>query len=123
LSKVAQQCVTAHKESGIQQGGSFASIQLDVSDKQQIASLWSKVPQGLRNIDILGMSPKVIIPLEYNFSIFCVVNNAGFVKGMDHVGSIDESDVEAMFATNVFGLISITQLLVKGGSYPLRLHD
>jgi len=46
---------------------------------------------------------------------FQAVNNAGFVKGMEHVGSINESDVEAMFATNVLGLISITQLLVKGG--------
>lgn len=51
----------------------------------------------------------------YYYSTFCTVNNAGFVKGMEHVGSIDESDVEAMFATNVLGLISITQLLVKGG--------
>lgn len=94
LSKVADQCVTAHKESGINQGGKFASIQLDVSDKQQIASLWSRVPQDLRDVDIL-------------------VNNAGFVKGVEHVGSINETDIEAMFATNVLGLISITQLLVK----------
>ncbi|KIM49136.1 hypothetical protein M413DRAFT_438301 [Hebeloma cylindrosporum] len=94
LSKVADQCIAAHKESGITQGGKFASIQLDVSDKQQIASLWTRVPQDLRHVDIL-------------------VNNAGFVKGMEHVGSIDESDVEAMFSTNVIGLISITQLLVK----------
>jgi len=94
LSKVSDACVAAHKEAGLQQGGKFAPVQLDVSDKQQVASLWNKVPQDLRNVDIL-------------------VNNAGFVLGVEHVGDISDKDIEAMFATNVFGLISITQLLVK----------
>jgi hypothetical protein len=30
-------------------------VQLDVSDKAQVASLWSKVPQKLHNVDILGL--------------------------------------------------------------------
>ncbi|KAH9484320.1 NADP-dependent 3-hydroxy acid dehydrogenase [Psilocybe cubensis] len=94
LAKVAEQCVAAHKESGLQQGGKFASVQLDVSDKKQIADLWTKVPQELRDVDIL-------------------VNNAGFVKGLEHVGDINEQEVEEMFATNVLGLISMTQLLVR----------
>lgn len=42
------------------------------------------------------------------------VNNAGFVLGVERVGDISEADIDAMFATNVFGLISITQLLIKG---------
>ena len=33
---------------------------------------------------------------------------------MEHVGDISESDIEGMFATNVLGLIAMTQLLVKG---------
>ncbi|KAF8959068.1 hypothetical protein BDZ97DRAFT_1906318 [Flammula alnicola] len=94
LSKVSEACVAAHKESGLQQGGKFASVQLDVSDKAQVASLWTKVPQDLRDVDIL-------------------VNNAGYVKGVEHVGDIKDSDIEGMFATNVLGLISITQLLVR----------
>jgi 3-hydroxy acid dehydrogenase/malonic semialdehyde reductase len=94
LAKVNDECVAAHKESGLQQGGKFAAVQLDVSDKKQIADLWTKVPQELRNVDIL-------------------VNNAGYVKGMEHVGDISESDIEGMFATNVLGLIAMTQLLVK----------
>lgn len=44
----------------------------------------------------------------------CTVNNAGFVKGMEHVGAISEEDIDAMFATNVIGLIAMTQLLVRG---------
>lgn len=43
-----------------------------------------------------------------------VVNNAGYVLGVEHVGDIKDEDVEGMFATNVLGLISMTQLLIKG---------
>jgi NADP-dependent 3-hydroxy acid dehydrogenase YdfG len=42
------------------------------------------------------------------------VNNAGYVLGVEHVGNIAEADIEGMFATNVLGLIAMTQLLVKG---------
>uniref|UniRef100_A0A0W0F916 NAD(P)-binding protein n=1 Tax=Moniliophthora roreri TaxID=221103 RepID=A0A0W0F916_MONRR len=94
LKKVAEQCVAAHKESGLNVGGKFATVQLDVSDKAQVAGLWDKIPQDLRDVDIL-------------------VNNAGFVLGVEHAGDIKDSDIEAMFQTNVFGLISVTQLLVK----------
>ncbi|KAF9451045.1 NAD(P)-binding protein [Macrolepiota fuliginosa MF-IS2] len=94
LKQVAEQCVAAHKESGLAQGGKFTSIQLDVSDKAQVAGFWDKVPNDLRNIDIL-------------------VNNAGYVLGIEHVGNIKDADIEGMFATNVLGLISMTQLLVR----------
>lgn len=95
LKNVAAAAAAAHKESGLQQGGKIVTVQLDVSDKTQVAGLWEKVPQDLHNVDIL-------------------VNNAGFVHGVDRVGSILDSDAESMFATNVLGLISITQLLIKG---------
>jgi len=65
-----------------------------VSDRAAIAGLWSKVPSSLRKVDIL-------------------VNNAGYVIGREHVGDIDESIVDGMFATNVLGLIAMTQLFVK----------
>lgn len=41
------------------------------------------------------------------------MNNAGFVLGVDRVGSINPDDVESMFATNVLGLIDMTQLFVN----------
>lgn len=94
LKSVAESCVSAYKESGVQGGGQVTSLQLDVSDKAQVAALLEKIPQNLRDIDIL-------------------VNNAGFVKGLEHVGSIADADVEDMFATNVLGLVSVTQLFVK----------
>ncbi|OCB84294.1 hypothetical protein A7U60_g8974 [Sanghuangporus baumii] len=59
-----------------------------------------QIPSELRAIDVL-------------------VNNAGFVLGVDRVGSINPDDIEAMFQTNVSGLISMTQLL----SYqPIPMH-
>ncbi|RDB21064.1 NADP-dependent 3-hydroxy acid dehydrogenase [Hypsizygus marmoreus] len=94
LKAVSDACTTAHQESGLVQGGKFASVQLDVSDKAQVASLWDKVPQELRNVDVL-------------------VNNAGYVLGVEHVGDISDEDIQGMFATNVLGLIAMTQLLVK----------
>lgn len=94
LKAVSEACITAHKESGLQQGGRFAIVQMDVSQKDQVAVLWDKVPQDLRNVDIL-------------------VNNAGYVLGLDRVGEIADADIEGMFATNVLGLISMTQLLIK----------
>ena len=42
------------------------------------------------------------------------MNNAGFVLGVEKVGDISQADMEAMFTVNVFGLISLTQLFIKG---------
>jgi NADP-dependent 3-hydroxy acid dehydrogenase YdfG len=38
----------------VQKGGQIVTVQLDVSDRAQVAALWSKIPQELRNVDILG---------------------------------------------------------------------
>ncbi|KAJ8700168.1 hypothetical protein PTI98_003220 [Pleurotus ostreatus] len=94
LKSVADACVAAHKESGVTQGGKFATIQADVADKEQVASILDKIPSDLRAVDVL-------------------VNNAGFVKGIEHIGDIADIDVEGMFATNVLGLIRLTQIFVK----------
>ncbi|TCD69711.1 hypothetical protein EIP91_006478 [Steccherinum ochraceum] len=94
LKAVAEHCTAAHKQSGVQAGGKFAVVQLDVADKKQVAGLFDQIPAELKDIDIL-------------------VNNAGFVLGVEKIGDIAESDVEAMFAVNVLGLISVTQLLVR----------
>lgn len=46
------------------------------------------------------------------------VNNAGFVLGVEKIGDIADADIEGMFAVNVLGLISVTQLFVKRQSSP-----
>jgi len=47
-----------------------------------------------------------------------VVNNAGGAHGLDRVGDLQDIDIDTMVSTNVLGLISLTQLLVKGPLYP-----
>jgi len=94
LKSVSDACIAAHKAAGIQYGGNFSAVKLDVSDKAQVATLWDSVPQELRNVDVL-------------------VNNAGYVLGVERIGDIADADIEGMFATNVLGLISMTQLLIK----------
>ncbi|KAF8582666.1 NAD-P-binding protein [Ramaria rubella] len=94
LAAVQQACVAAHKEGGSTSGGQFASVVLDIGDRQAISTLWDSIPSGLRDVDIL-------------------VNNAGFVFGLDRVGDIANADIDAMFATNVLGLIAMSQLLVR----------
>lgn len=51
------------------------------------------------------------------------MNNAGFVLGVDRVGNIDDNEIDAMISTNVVGLISVTQLLVKGEVFCLSLRS
>jgi 3-hydroxy acid dehydrogenase/malonic semialdehyde reductase len=58
---VADRCLTAHKESGLTQGGKFATVQLDVSDKTQVAGFFNKIPQDLRDIDILGKVKPILM--------------------------------------------------------------
>ncbi|KAL1704963.1 hypothetical protein EV121DRAFT_204520 [Schizophyllum commune] len=94
LKKVQEECVKAHREAGVEAGGKYATVTLDLSDRDQIAHFWEKVPESLREVDIL-------------------VNNAGFVLGWEHVGDVADDDVEKMFSINVFGLIAMTQFLVK----------
>lgn len=54
LETVAKACTIAHQESGSTHGGKFATIPLDISDKQQVATFLNKIPTELREIDILG---------------------------------------------------------------------
>lgn len=121
LKSVAEACTAAHKESGLQQGGKFVTVPLDVSDKKQIATFLDNVPEELRKVDILGTS-SASLHVKYIFTErAALVNNAGFVLGVEKVGEISDADIEAMFSVNVFGLIAVTQLFIKG-QYPSSLH-
>lgn len=55
LETVLEQVKAAYRESRAQAGGKFAAIILDVSKRDEVAALWSKVPDELRNVDILGI--------------------------------------------------------------------
>ncbi|KAK5112580.1 hypothetical protein LTR62_003893 [Meristemomyces frigidus] len=65
-------------------------VQLDISKPDQVRTFISSLPKEYQAIDIL-------------------INNAGLVKGVDKTGDIKEEDMDTMFATNVTGLINMTQ--------------
>lgn len=71
------------------------AAQLDMSKPGDIVKFVSSLPDEFKNIDVL-------------------VNNAGLVKGVDKSPGIKPEDIEVMFATNVTGLITMTQEVMKG---------
>jgi 3-hydroxy acid dehydrogenase/malonic semialdehyde reductase len=68
-------------------------VQLDVSKPNEVAQLVQNLPKEFQQIDVL-------------------VNNAGLVRGVDKVGDIKTEDMDVMFATNVTGLVNVTQAVL-----------
>ncbi|KAI1107924.1 NAD(P)-binding protein [Jackrogersella minutella] len=68
-------------------------VKLDVSDPEDIRGFVAGLPEEFRDIDVL-------------------VNNAGLVKGVARAPEIAEADINVMFATNVTGLINMTQAIL-----------
>ncbi|KAI2640692.1 hypothetical protein GGS26DRAFT_580204 [Hypomontagnella submonticulosa] len=68
-------------------------VKLDVSKPEEIRGFVAGLPEEFREIDVL-------------------VNNAGLVKGVARAPEIAEEDMNIMFATNVTGLINMTQAVL-----------
>ncbi|KAI0479451.1 hypothetical protein GGR56DRAFT_665176 [Xylariaceae sp. FL0804] len=68
-------------------------VQLDVSNPDAVRGLLPSLPAEFREIDVL-------------------VNNAGLVKGVARAPDIAPADMDVMFATNVTGLIHMTQAVL-----------
>ncbi|KAI0842251.1 NAD(P)-binding protein [Hypoxylon sp. FL0890] len=88
LQQVAQDIV---KEVG--NGVKVLPVKLDVSNPDEVRSFVGNLPEEFRDIDVL-------------------VNNAGLVKGVARAPEIAEADLNVMFATNVTGLINMTQAIL-----------
>lgn len=68
-------------------------VKLDVSVPEEVRGFVEGLPEEFRDIDVL-------------------VNNAGLVKGVARAPEIAEADMNIMFATNVTGLINMTQAVL-----------
>jgi len=68
-------------------------VGLDVSNADEVRSFLGKLPAEFQEVDVL-------------------VNNAGLVKGVAKAPEIKEEDTAVMFATNVTGLINMTQAIL-----------
>jgi 3-hydroxy acid dehydrogenase / malonic semialdehyde reductase len=66
------------------------SLNFDVRNREEVASVISKLPEKWKAIDIL-------------------VNNAGLAVGMDHIDAGNIDDWERMIDTNVKGLLYVTR--------------
>lgn len=75
-------------------GVSIHTTALDVSDPSAVQSLIPNLPEEFKEIDVL-------------------VNNAGLVKGVAQSPDIAPEDINIMFATNVTGLVNMTQEVLK----------
>merc|ERR1712230_352501 len=85
--------VAAEITQEVGQGVKVLPVQLDISKPEEIASFVPNLPDAFKDIDIL-------------------VNNAGLVKGVDKAPDIKAEDIDVMFATNVTGLIHMTQAVL-----------
>ena len=71
------------------------------------------LPVTLDVSDVLSIEPFVNgLPTEFA-DIDVLINNAGLALGRDEVGSIDAKDIATMFNTNVLGLITLTQAVLR----------
>jgi 3-hydroxy acid dehydrogenase / malonic semialdehyde reductase len=86
--------IAADISSEVGSGVQVLPVQLDVSDPNQVRGFVDRLPDGYREIDVL-------------------VNNAGLVKGVAQAPAIAEEDIGIMIATNVTGLINMTQEVLK----------
>ncbi|KAL9097036.1 MAG: hypothetical protein Q9165_001000 [Trypethelium subeluteriae] len=68
-------------------------VKLDISNPEEIKGFVNGLPQEFKEIDVL-------------------INNAGMVKGVARAPEIEESDINQMMATNVTGLVNITQAVM-----------
>lgn len=91
IDTLKQIAADINKEVG--EGVKVLPVQLDVSKASEVRSFVQNLPKEFQEIDVL-------------------VNNAGLVKGVDKVGDIKEDDLDVMMATNVTGLINMTQAVL-----------
>ncbi|KAL2830781.1 hypothetical protein BDW59DRAFT_140823 [Aspergillus cavernicola] len=68
-------------------------VKLDVSNPEEVKNFIPSLPAEFQEIDVL-------------------VNNAGLVKGVAQAPNIKPEDINVMFATNVTGLINMTQTVL-----------
>ncbi|GIZ41521.1 hypothetical protein CKM354_000482400 [Cercospora kikuchii] len=92
IHALKQLAADINKEVG--DGVKVLPVQLDVSKPEEVKQFIPNLPQEFQDIDVL-------------------VNNAGLVKGVDKAGEIKDEDITVQFATNVTGLINMTQEVLK----------
>ncbi|KAI9713552.1 MAG: hypothetical protein M1820_000934 [Bogoriella megaspora] len=76
------------------EGVQVLPVKMDISNPEEVRGFIDRLPEEYREIDIL-------------------INNAGLVKGTAQSPNIAEDDINIVLATNVTGLINMTQEVMK----------
>lgn len=85
--------VAAEIKKEVGDGVKVLPVKLDVSKPEEVRQFVPNLPEEFKDIHVL-------------------VNNAGLVKGVAKAPEIAEEDINIMFATNVTGLINMTQAIL-----------
>lgn len=116
LEEVKRAAEQANKEGATGKGGKVVTLTLDMQDRKQIKGLLDRIPEELREVDVLVNNvSRPFCHCSTRDSVLTLhLPQAGLVYGREQVGDIDEDEIDTMINTNVVGLISLTQIFVKG---------
>lgn len=89
-------------------------VQLDVSNPEEVRNFVGGLPDEFKEIDILVNNAYDLVPSFEKIweATLTGIRGSGLVQGVDKVGDISEDDASSMFATNVTGLINMTQAIM-----------
>jgi len=91
IETLKQVAADINKEVG--DGVKVLPVKLDISKPEEVSAFVPNLPDEFKEIDVL-------------------VNNAGLVRGVAKAPDIAPEDINIMFATNVTGLINMTQAIL-----------
>ncbi|KAH0324984.1 NAD(P)-binding protein, partial [Aureobasidium melanogenum] len=99
-----------NKEVG--EGVKVLPVKLDVSNPEEVKNFVGNLPEEFRDINVLVNNAWVYLIHEKEDKNTDNICNSGLVKGVAKAPSIAEQDMNIMFATNVTGLINMTQAIL-----------
>jgi 3-hydroxy acid dehydrogenase/malonic semialdehyde reductase len=100
--------VAAEIKKEVGDGVKVLPFQLDVSKPEEVRGFLGNLPEEWRDINVLVNNAYVPYPLSWTLADCC----SGLVKGVAKAPEIVEEDMNIMFATNVTGLINMTQAVL-----------
>jgi 3-hydroxy acid dehydrogenase/malonic semialdehyde reductase len=92
-------------------GVKILSVQLDVSKPEAVKNFIPSLPAEFAEIDVL-INNAYVWSLKFHGPML-IFSDSGLVKGVAQAPEIEAEDINIMFATNVTGLINMTQEVLK----------
>lgn len=110
IDSLEQIAADIQKEVG--DGVKIHPVKLDVSKPEEVRQLVPNLPEEFRDIHILVNNAYVTKVCLFALEQILTGHDRGLVKGVAKAPEIAEEDINVMFATNVTGLINVTQAIL-----------